>query len=36
MAVKQPEKKNLDVLAVGTHQDAVRVELGSPISMGIW
>lgn len=35
MAVKQPDKKNLDVLAPGNHQDAVRAELGAPISTGI-
>ena len=34
MAVRQPEKKNLDVLAVGTHQDVIRAELGAPISTG--
>ena len=34
MAVKQPDKKNLNVLAPGNHQDAVRAELGAPISTG--
>lgn len=34
MVVKQPDKKNLDVLEVGTHKDAVRAELGVPISTG--
>ena len=35
MAVKQPEQKNLNVLEMGTHKDAVRAELGAPISTGV-
>ncbi|MBI5328922.1 MAG: hypothetical protein HZB80_11655 [Deltaproteobacteria bacterium] len=35
MAVKQPEEKNLQVLSPGTYRDAVRAELGAPISTGL-
>lgn len=34
MAVRQPEKKDLNVLSPGNHQDMVRAELGAPISTG--
>lgn len=34
MAVRQPEKKDLNVLLPGNHQDMVRAELGAPISIG--
>ncbi len=35
MAVRQPEKKDINVLLPGNHQDMVRAELGAPISTGI-
>ncbi|MBI2628137.1 MAG: hypothetical protein HYW71_01720 [Candidatus Niyogibacteria bacterium] len=33
-ALNQPEKKNLNILAVGTHRDAVLAELGNPVFSG--
>jgi outer membrane protein assembly factor BamE (lipoprotein component of BamABCDE complex) len=34
-ALNQPDKKNMNVLAVGTHRDTILAELGNPVTSGI-